>query len=64
MYKAFLSKYVNTALGSPKGLAMQRINEVTTGRSGKPPTVPRLQLKMKYPALVADEEILKLLAEQ
>jgi hypothetical protein len=37
---------------------------VTTGRSGKPPTVPRLQLKMKYPALVADEEILKLLAEQ
>lgn len=64
MYKAFLSKYVNTALGSPKGPAMLKINEETAGRSRKPPTVPRLQLKIKYPALEVDEEILKLLAEQ
>ena len=64
MYKAFLSKYVNTALGSPKGLAMRKINDVATGSGRKPPTVPRLQLKIKYPALEMDEEILKLLAEQ
>ena len=65
MYKKLLSKYVSPqSLGSPLGSSMKKIKEGASSTSRKPPAVPRLQLKVKYPAIEADEEILKLLADQ
>lgn len=63
MFRKFLSKYVETAIVSPQHSSMKSIAEANSSNPGKPPSVPRLQLQVKYPALDADEEILKLISE-